>query len=92
MMCEEIERSLHDAICVVKRTLESGALVPGGGACEIALCNRIDDYSKTVGNKEQEAISEFAEAMTIIPKVLANNAAKDASDLVAKLRALHHHS
>jgi T-complex protein 1 subunit alpha len=52
LMCEEIERSIHDAICVVKRTLESGSLVPGGGACEIALCNKIDDYSKTVGNKE----------------------------------------
>lgn len=92
MMCDEVERSVHDSICVVKRTLESGFLVPGGGACEIALSNKIDDYSKTVGNKEQDAIYEFSEALTIIPKVLANNAAKDASDLVSKLKVFHHHS
>lgn len=51
-MCEEIERSLHDSLCVVKRTLETGFVVPGGGACEVALNIKLDDYSKTLGNKE----------------------------------------
>lgn len=51
-MTEEIERSLHDSICVIKRVLETGFVVPGGGACEIALNIKLDDYSKTLANKE----------------------------------------
>jgi len=51
-MCDEIERSLHDSLCVIKRTLETGFVVPGGGACEIALNIHLDDYAKTLGNKE----------------------------------------
>lgn len=52
LMTEEIERSLHDSICVIKRVLETGYVVPGGGACEIALNIKLDDYSKTLANKE----------------------------------------
>lgn len=51
-MCDEIERSMHDALCVCKRTLETGYIVPGGGACEVALCIKLDDYAKTLGSKE----------------------------------------
>jgi len=89
LMCDEIERSIHDALCVIKRTLESGFVVAGGGAVEVALSIKLEDYSRTLGNKEQEAVAEFAEAMNVIPKVLANNAAKDASELVSKLRVFH---
>lgn len=74
-MCDEIERSVHDSLCVVKRTLESGCVVAGGGAVEVALNIKLEDYAKTLGGKEQTAIFEFSEALTIIPKVLANNAA-----------------
>jgi T-complex protein 1 subunit alpha len=52
LMCDEIERSLHDSICVVKRTLESGFVVPGGGSCEVALSIKLEDFSRTLGNKE----------------------------------------
>lgn len=44
-MCEEIDRSLHDSLCVVKRTIESGHVVPGGGACEVALSVKLEDYA-----------------------------------------------
>jgi len=64
-----IIRSLHDSICVVKRTLESGYVVPGGGSCEVALSIKLDDFSRTLGNKEQEAISEYCESLLVIPKV-----------------------
>ena len=50
-MLEEIDRSMHDAICVMKRTLESGYVVPGGGACEIALCIALDDFAKSLHTK-----------------------------------------
>lgn len=86
---DEMERSVHDALCVVKRTLESGRVVPGGGAVETALNIYLENFATTVGSREQLAIAEFANALLIVPKTLAVNAAKDASDLVAKLRTYH---
>lgn len=74
-MCDEVDRSLHDSLCVVKRTLESGYVVPGGGAVEIALSIKLEDFATTLGTKEQTAVAEFCEALNIIPKVLASNAA-----------------
>ena len=86
---DEIDRSLHDALCVVKRCLESGSVVPGGGAVESALSVHLEQKSVSLGSREQLAVAEFAEALLCIPKTLAVNAAKDSTDLVAKLRAYH---
>lgn len=83
---DEIERSLHDSLCVIKRVLESNSIVAGGGSVEVALSVYLDDFARTLGSREQLAIAEFSEALTIIPKVLAMNAAKDATELLAKLR------
>ncbi|KCV70190.1 T-complex protein 1 subunit alpha [Fonticula alba] len=89
-MLDEMERSVHDALCVVKRTLESGRVVPGGGCVESALSIYLENYATTLGSREQLAIAEFAQALLIIPKVLSVNAARDSVDLVARLRAFHH--
>ncbi|KAI4601075.1 T-complex protein 1 subunit alpha [Pestalotiopsis sp. 9143b] len=86
---DEMERSVHDSLCAVKRTLESGKVVPGGGAVETALHIYLEEYAGTVGSREQLAIGEFAQSLLVIPKTLAVNAAKDASELVAQLRARH---
>lgn len=86
---DEMERSVHDSLCAVKRTLESGKVVPGGGAVETALHIYLEEYAGTVGSREQLAIGEFAQALLVIPKTLAVNAAKDASELVAQLRSRH---
>lgn len=86
---DEIERSIHDSLCVVKRVLESNSIVAGGGAVEVALSIYLDDFSRTLGTREQLAIAEFSEALQVIPKTLAMNAAKDATDLIAKLRVFH---
>ncbi|XP_067900845.1 T-complex protein 1 subunit alpha isoform X2 [Heterodontus francisci] len=88
-MCDEMERSLHDALSVVKRVLESKSLVPGGGAVEAALSIYLENYATSLGSREQLAIAEFARALLVIPKTLAVNAAQDSTDLVAKLRAFH---
>lgn len=88
-MLDEMERSVHDALCVVKRVLESGSVVPGGGAVEAALSVYLESLATAVGAREQVAIAEFADALLVIPKTLAVNAAKDATELVAKLRAAH---
>lgn len=89
-MLEEMERSLHDALCVVKRTLESGHVVPGGGAVEAALSIYLETFATSIASREQIPIAEFGESLLIIPKTLAVNAAKDCIDLVAKLRAYHY--
>jgi T-complex protein 1 subunit alpha len=105
-MLDEMERGLHDTLSVIKRTLESGTVVPGGGAVESALSIYLENFATTLvrsahrsacdlrsphtqGSREQLAIAEFATALLIIPKTLAVNAAKDATDLVAKLRSYH---
>lgn len=89
-MLDEMDRALHDALCIVKRTLESTTVVAGGGAVEAALSVYLEYLATTLGSREQLAIAEFAESLLVIPKVLAVNAAKDATELVAKLRAYHH--
>ena len=89
-MCDEMSRSFHDAVCVVKRVLESKSVVAGGGCVEAALSIHLENFAQMLGSREQLAIAEFAEALLVIPKTLAVNAAKDAIDLVAKLRAIHH--
>jgi T-complex protein 1 subunit alpha len=89
-MLDEMDRSLHDALCIVKRVLESGCVVPGGGAVESALSVYLENFAMSLGSREQLAVAEFAEALLVIPKTLAVNAAKDATELVSKLRSYHY--
>ena len=57
---------------------------------EASLSVYLETLATTLGSREQLAIAEFAEALLVIPKVLSVNAAKDSTELVAKLRAYHH--
>ncbi|XP_065897765.1 T-complex protein 1 subunit alpha-like [Dysidea avara] len=91
-MLDEVERSLHDALCVVKRVMECNQVVPGGGAVEAALSIYLENFATSLSSREQLAIAQFAQALLVIPKTLAVNAAKDSTDLVAKLRAYHNAS
>ncbi|KAJ1888198.1 chaperonin-containing T-complex alpha subunit Cct1, partial [Kickxella alabastrina] len=88
-MLDEMERSFHDSLCAVKRVLESGAVVPGGGSVETALAVYLETFATTLGSREQLAIAEFANSLLSIPKQLSVNAAKDSIELIAKLRAYH---
>jgi len=90
--CDEMDRSVHDALCVVKRVLESKSVVVGGGCVEAALSIYLENFATSLSSREQLAIADFAKSLLVIPKTLAINAAKDASDLVAKLRAYHNSS
>lgn len=86
---DEMERSIHDTLSAVKRTLESGSIVPGAGAVETALHIYLEEFAMTVSSREQLAIGEFSQSLLVVPKTLAVNAAKDATELVAKLRQRH---
>jgi T-complex protein 1 subunit alpha len=89
LMLDETERSVHDALCAVKRVLESNKLVVGGGCVEVSTSLYLENFARSLGSREQMAINEFAEALNVIPKQLAINAAKDATDLLTKLRYVH---
>ncbi|VVC89107.1 unnamed protein product [Leptidea sinapis] len=93
--CDEMERSAHDALCAVRRVLESGRLVPGGGAAEAALSIYLENFATTlVSEREYFTLPHSSSylSLLVIPKTLAVNAARDATDLVAKLRAYHNSS
>lgn len=89
MMLDEMSRSLHDALMATKRVLESKQVVPGGGAVEAAVAMHLESFAESLGTREQLAIAEYAQALLVIPKQLAVNAAKDATELVARLCTLH---
>ncbi|ASJ07191.1 thermosome subunit beta [Thermococcus pacificus] len=86
---DEVERALEDALKVVKDVMEDGYVLPAGGAPEIELSIRLDEYAKEVGGKEALAIENFAEALKIIPKTLAENAGLDTVEMLVKVISEH---
>ena len=85
----EVERSLHDAIMIVKRAVSHHTVVAGGGAIEMELSKYLRDYSRTIAGKQQLIISAFAKALEVIPRQLCENAGFDAIELLNKLRSAH---
>ncbi|MCX6669579.1 MAG: thermosome subunit alpha [Methanothrix sp.] len=86
---EEMERALDDAHNVVLDVIRSGKIVPGGGAPEIRVAERLRQYASTLEGREQLAIRAFADAVEAIPLTLAENAGFDPVDALAGLRAKH---
>lgn len=85
----EVERSLHDAIMIVKRAVSHHQVVAGGGAIEMELSKYLRAYAKTIAGKQQLIISGFAKALEVIPRQLCENAGLDAIELLNKLRSAH---
>jgi T-complex protein 1 subunit eta len=86
----ETERSLHDAIMVVRRTLKNEAVVAGGGAIEMELSRYLREYSRTVAGKSQMLIAAYAKALEAIPRQLCENAGFDSTNILNLLRNKHH--
>ncbi|OAQ66551.1 T-complex protein 1 subunit eta [Pochonia chlamydosporia 170] len=86
----EVERSLHDAIMIVKRAIKNHMIVGGGGAVEMEISAYLHRFAdKDVSNKQQAIIKSFAKALEIIPRQLCDNAGFDATDILNKLRVDH---
>ena len=85
----EIERSLHDAIMIVRRAIKNKSVVAGGGAMEMELSKYLREVSRTVEGKQQMIIAAFAKALEVIPRQLCDNAGFDATDLLNQLRQRH---
>ncbi|ADV65335.1 thermosome subunit alpha [Desulfurococcus mucosus] len=89
MVMDEIERSIKDALNVLRNVMRSPKIVPGGGAVEIELAMRLREYAKKIGGKEQLAIEAFASALEEIPLILAETSGREPLDTLMKLRQLH---
>lgn len=88
-VADEVERSIDDVISVVKDALEDNRILPGGGATMIEVSKNLRGFANRVGGREQLAVMEFANAMEVIPKTLAENAGLDPIDAMIALRAAH---
>jgi len=86
---EETERSLHDAIMIVKRCIQHKQVVAGGGAVEMELSRYVRQYSRQIRDKSQIIMGAFGKAFEVIPRQLATNAGFDATDIVNELRFKH---
>jgi len=86
---DEAERSLHDALCVVRNAIEDGKIVAGGGAPEAEIAKQLRSYAAEVGARQQLAIEAYADAIEVIPLTLAENAGLDPVDIMVALRTEH---
>ena len=86
---DEAERSLHDALCVVRDVVQAPKIVAGGGAPEMEIARALRSYAETQPGREQLAIRSFGEAMEIVPLTLGENAGLDPVDLLLELRVRH---
>jgi T-complex protein 1 subunit eta len=86
---EETERSVHDALMIVKRCIANPTVVAGGGAIELELSKVLREHSRTIAGKQQLIMNSFARALEVIPRQVAENAGMDSTDIMNKLRKAH---
>jgi T-complex protein 1 subunit delta len=89
LVVEECERSLHDALCVVRCLVKKRALITGGGAPEIHVSRRLFQFAQSLKGMEAYCFQAFADALEIIPTTLAENAGLSPIAIVTELRNRH---
>lgn len=89
LVLEESDRSLHDALCVVRCLVKKRALISGGGAPEIHVARLLMDEAQTLTGMEAYCLQAYAEALEIIPTTLAENGGLNPIAIVTELRNRH---
>jgi T-complex protein 1 subunit delta len=89
LLVDEAERSLHDALCVVRALVKKRFLMPGGGAAETEISIQLHEWSKTLTGVKSICVKAFAEAFEVIPYTLAENAGLNPIQVVTELRKAH---
>ncbi|KXG47895.1 Chaperone, tailless complex polypeptide 1 [Penicillium griseofulvum] len=87
---EDVERAIDDGVNVVKAITKDPRLVPGAGATEIQLVERISHFADRTPGLPQYAIRKFAEAFEVVPRTLAESAGLDATEVLSRLYTAHH--
>ncbi len=88
-VADELERTITDALDVVATALDSGEVVPGAGATEIAIADAVRSAAAGIEGRKQLAVTAFADALDIVPRTLAGNSGQDPIDSLVDLRAAH---
>jgi len=86
---DEAERSIHDALCVVRDVVEEPKIVAGGGAPELEVARVLREFADTLLGREALAVERYAEALEAVPTTLSENAGLDPIDIISELRARH---
>jgi len=86
---DEAERSIHDALSVVRDVVQEPKVLAGGGAPELEIARAVRDYAATLPGREQLAAQSFADAIETVPTTLGENAGLDPIDILSELRARH---
>eukprot|EP00026_Physarum_polycephalum_P004062 Phypoly_transcript_04079.p1 GENE.Phypoly_transcript_04079~~Phypoly_transcript_04079.p1 ORF type:complete len:538 (+),score=85.04 Phypoly_transcript_04079:122-1735(+) len=86
---DEIERALHDAQCVIARMLENPLVLPGGGACEMAVAIHLQNLAINTKTKQKFILEAFASSLLFLPHALLTNAGFDPIEIIAELRRAH---
>lgn len=89
LVLDEAERSLHDALCVVRALVKKRSLVSGGASVEMEVAQKLQVYSREIFGSDSYCVRAFAEALEIIPYTLAENAGMDPINFVTELRNRH---
>jgi archaeal chaperonin len=88
-LIDELERAIDDALDVVTASIETGGVVPGAGASEIAMASYIRDRAASIEGRRQLAVEAFADAMDVLPRTLGSNVGMDPIDALVELRSRH---
>jgi len=86
---DELERCVGNAVNVVRSVARDPCFVAGAGATEIELAHQLQQFGATVPGLEQYAVLKFAEALEVVPKVLADNAGHNYVDVITAMYAAH---
>jgi T-complex protein 1 subunit delta len=89
LILDEAERSLHDALCVIRCLVKKKALIAGGGAPEIEIASQLSKQARSLTGTEAICWKAFADAMEVIPTTLAENAGLNSIKVVTELRHKH---
>lgn len=89
LLLDETERSIHDALCVVRSLVKMKALIPGGSAPEMEVSQKLSQWARTVGGVNAVCIEQFAQSLELVPYTLAENAGMKPVEIVTQLRAAH---
>jgi thermosome len=88
-MIDEAERSIHDALCVIRDIIEEPKVVAGGSAPELEMARVLKNYAETLPGREQLAIKTYADALEAVAITLTENAGLDPIDILSDLRSRH---
>jgi T-complex protein 1 subunit delta len=89
LVLDEAERSLHDALCVIRCLVQQPFMIPGGAAPEMEIAYQLSKWATSLSGMESYAVRDFAEALEVIPYTLAENAGLNPIHIVSQLRSLH---